>query len=92
MKRIRVSVRVQGRVQGVGFRYFTHITARALQLTGWVRNLPGGDVEVVAEGPRQEVEQLLAALREGPAGSRVEQVSVEQQPCREEFVSFEVRF
>jgi acylphosphatase len=79
-------------VQGVGFRYFTRLTARALQLTGWVRNLPDGGVELVAEGPAAEVDQLLAALREGPAGSRVERLETERQVYRGEFKGFEVRF
>lgn len=51
-----------GRVQGVGFRYSTEKLAARFKVTGYVRNLPGGDVELVAEGDEQEVESFLAAV------------------------------
>ncbi|OPZ11026.1 MAG: Acylphosphatase [candidate division BRC1 bacterium ADurb.BinA364] len=62
---------VEGRVQGVGFRYFAENQALALGLSGWVRNLRDGSVETEAEGPREALEQYLAALRRGPAFARV---------------------
>jgi acylphosphatase len=69
---------VRGRVQGVNFRDYVLTHARFLGLTGYVRNLPDGrSVEVVAEGPRPELEQLLDHLREGPRMSRVDAVDVE---------------
>jgi acylphosphatase len=92
MERIRVAVRVSGMVQGVGFRYFTQSTARNLDLTGWVKNLPDGTVAAVFEGPRTDVETAVEALRQGPAGSRVEQLEVDRQVYRGEFEGFEVRF
>jgi acylphosphatase len=92
MERIRVAVRVSGMVQGVGFRYFTRRTARNLDLTGWVKNLPDGTVAAVFEGPRTDVETAVEALRQGPAGSRVEQLEVDRQVYRGEFEGFEVRF
>jgi acylphosphatase len=79
-------------VQGVGFRYFTRRTAQALDLAGWVKNLPDGTVEAVIEGPRTDVETALAELRQGPAGSRVDRVQVERQDYRGEFEGFGVRF
>jgi acylphosphatase len=64
---------VRGRVQGVGFRDFVWRRARFLGLTGYVRNLPDGhSLEVVAEGQREALEQLLEFLREGPRGARVD--------------------
>lgn len=66
--------RVEGRVQGVGFRYWTRGQARALGLRGWVRNLPDGAVEVVAAGPSVAVTSLEALLRQGPSAARVEAV------------------
>lgn len=69
---------VRGRVQGVGFRDFVETRARLLRLAGYVRN--GDDrrsVEVVAEGPMKALEQMLAHLREGPRGARVDAVEVE---------------
>ncbi len=69
-----VQVRISGRVQGVGFRAWTERRARELGISGWVRNLPGGDVEAVFRGPAAEVEAMLAACREGPRPAVVERV------------------
>lgn len=68
---------VSGRVQGVGFRYFTLDIARREGLTGLVRNLPDGRVEVVAEGERDTLARLESALWRGPSHARVEDVDVE---------------
>jgi acylphosphatase len=68
------SARVEGRVQGVGFRYSCIREGRRLGLTGWVKNTPEGDVEVWAEGPAGKLETLLQWLRRGPPGARVEAV------------------
>lgn len=62
----RVHVFVSGRVQGVGFRFFTETAARNLGLTGWVRNLSDGRVEAVIEGPSDKVAALLDQMRKGP--------------------------
>jgi acylphosphatase len=67
----RLTARVQGRVQGVGFRAFVVARGRALGLSGTVRNLPDGAVWVEAEGPRPILERLLAEIRQGPPASRV---------------------
>lgn len=69
---------VRGRVQGVNFRQFVCTRARFLGARGYVRNLPDGrSVEVVAEGPRPDLEQLLDYLKEGPRMARVDQVDVQ---------------
>jgi acylphosphatase len=68
---MRAGWRVSGRVQGVGFRWWTARQARALGLAGSVRNLPDGSVEVFAAGPTQAVRRLEERLREGPAGASV---------------------
>jgi len=65
---------IQGRVQGVGFRWFVHREASDLELHGWVRNTEDGDVEVVASGPVDDLAELRASLRKGPRGSRVDRV------------------
>ncbi len=65
---------VHGRVQGVGFRWWTRARALELSLVGWARNLDDGRVEVVAEGPRGDCESLLTLLRGGAAPGRVELV------------------
>ena len=64
-------VAVRGRVQGVGFRWFVRERARALSLTGWVRNRADGSVEVFAIGDEGALEELQSLLRSGPPGARV---------------------
>jgi acylphosphatase len=65
---------IQGRVQGVGFRWFVHREASELDLRGWVRNTEDGDVEVVASGTLEDLAELRTSLRKGPRGSRVDRV------------------
>jgi len=68
---------VRGRVQGVGYRDFVYMRARFLGLRGYVRNLPDmRSVEIIAEGERAALEQLLEHLREGPRGARVDGLDV----------------
>lgn len=67
----RIRVRVAGRVQGVGFRWFVREEARRLGLSGWVMNLPTGEVEVAAGGETTSVNRLRTALAVGPAGAAV---------------------
>ncbi len=69
---------VSGRVQGVGFRYFTEDQARREGLNGHVRNLPDGRVEIVAEGDHEAVERFERAIRRGPAGARVDRCEVSE--------------
>jgi acylphosphatase len=83
---------VRGRVQGVFFRHATMEEARSLGLTGWVRNLPSGEeVEIVAEGPRRNLQMLWAWAHTGPPGARVHDVTEEWSDHRGEFTSFRVR-
>jgi acylphosphatase len=63
---------IQGRVQGVGFRWFVHREASELNLRGWVRNTEEGEVEVVASGTVADLANLRASLRRGPRGARVD--------------------
>jgi acylphosphatase len=65
---------IQGRVQGVGFRWFVHREASELSLRGWVRNTEDGQVEVVASGAEDDLSELRSSLRRGPRGSRVDRV------------------
>jgi len=67
---------VKGRVQGVGFRFFVADEAQALGLGGWVRNLPGGEVEAKASGPEAVLRLFVDRLHEGPILSRVTGVDV----------------
>jgi acylphosphatase len=72
---VRVTAWVRGRVQGVGFRWWTRARALELGLTGWALNLEDGRVEVVAEGPRVGCEALVAALGAGGTPGRVDLVT-----------------
>ena len=83
---------VSGAVQGVGYRHFALSTALKLGISGWVRNLPDGSVQVVAEGPREALEVWLNDLRKGPYSGRVDDVRFSWFPSRGEFDRFEVRF
>ena len=77
----RIEAIVVGHVQGVGFRVFVARAARQAELTGWVRNTDGGALEVVAEGPSASIDDLLDALRVGPAGAAVRDVRVSRRPA-----------
>lgn len=87
----RLHATVEGRVQGVGFRYFTLEQANKLGVTGWVRNRWNGTVEVVAEGPRQDLERLLKSLRRGPRAYTASGVKFDWQAGTGEFARFRVR-
>jgi acylphosphatase len=82
---------VRGRVQGVNFRNFVYGRAMSLSLTGYVRNLPDmRSVEVVAEGQRERLELLLAQLRAGPRGARVDSVEVQWGKTSGQYSQFRV--
>jgi acylphosphatase len=81
---------VKGRVHGVGYRWSCRAQADALGVTGWVRNLPDGTVEVAMEGEDQAVEQLLAWCRRGPLPARVTEVEALPEPLQGD-ASFEIR-
>ncbi len=90
-QRTRLHAVIDGSVQGVGFRMFVLEHARALGLTGWVRNTYDGHVEVTAEGEPAGLERLLEKLRLGPRSAFVTEVEKEWLPATGEFTSFEVR-
>lgn len=74
---------VKGRVQGVGFRWFVHREAAALDLHGWVRNTEDGHVEVLAKGDADSLAELAEALRKGSRGSRVDAVIEHELDAKE---------
>lgn len=80
---------VSGRVQGVGFRYYTQEQARELGVTGWVRNLEDGRVEVWIEGDEARVAKMVAWLEHGPSHARVTNTVVHEREAREH-TTFEV--
>jgi len=83
---------VSGRVQMVMFRDFTQRKARGLGLAGWVRNLPDGTVEVVAQGEGEELDRFVAHLHEGPLLARVERVEAQRRAAGEKLDGFEIRY
>jgi acylphosphatase len=89
---VRLHAHIHGQVQGVSFRYYTIRQARVLGVTGWVRNRYDGSVEVVAEGERTPVSDLLDWLHRGPPSARVEKVEVSWEQSTGEFTRFEVCF
>lgn len=91
METVRISVRIEGRVQGVGFRWSTVEEARRLRLTGWVRNTLDGAVEAVAEGGRDAVDRFLSWCHDGPRMARVTRVRDHEETATGEFESFEIR-
>ncbi len=73
-------ITVKGRVQGVGYRYFTFQKAQSLGVKGWVRNLADGRVEIMVSGQEDVLEIFVEALKAGPAFARVDAVSVLEEP------------
>jgi len=89
----RIEAKVHGLVHGVSFRYFVMRHAAGLGLTGYVRNvLLDGTVEVVAEGDREKLEQLLRHLHQGPRMARVERVDATWSEFVGDYSGFDVRF
>jgi acylphosphatase len=90
MKRVRI--KVHGIVQGVFYRANTKDKARGLGLFGFVKNLPDGSVEVVAEGEGQALEDLISWCRMGPRGARVEKLDVSWEDPNGEFRGFSIAY
>ena len=88
---MRLHATVEGRVQGVGFRYFTQERAVFLGVTGWVRNRWDGTVELVAEGPRADLEILLKAVQRGPRVGTTRDVQVDWSEGTGDFNAFQIR-
>ena len=86
----RVHLIASGRVQGVGFRYYTYDEAIRIGVVGFVRNLRSGDVEVVAEGTRQQLADLIEAVRRGPSFARVVDLQENWEPARGNFHEFRI--
>ena len=86
---LRAHIHFCGTVQGVGFRYTTLSFAKALSLTGWVKNLSDGSVQAVVEGPREKIEELLSRLKE-QFGGYIRDQHIEWVEPRGEFDKFSV--
>lgn len=86
----RIGAIVRGRVQGVGFRFFTRSLASHFALSGWVRNLPDGNVEVEVQGDEGNIAGFVEKLQKGPALSHVKDVNVCEIEVNEAEKEFEI--
>ena len=87
---LTVNMKITGKVQGVGFRFFVQQQAQELGINGWVRNISNGDVEALAQGEKADLEQFIAKVKEGPSFSRVEDVSLNWVKEAEQYFGFEI--
>jgi acylphosphatase len=90
MKRERVTNLYSGRVQGVGFRYAVRSLTAGYEVTGFVRNLPDGRVELVAESAKEELDAFLQAVRESEVGRFIRQEQTVWSEAKNEFRGFEI--
>lgn len=90
MEKVRIHAFVSGLVQGVNFRFYTKMLADRLGLKGWVKNLPDGRVEVLAEGSENEINELIKFLKKGPRGARVLNIEIEKEEYKGEFKYFDI--
>jgi acylphosphatase len=88
---VRAHVRLRGRVQGVGFRYWAAHEARRHHVSGWVRNLDSGGVEAVFQGARAAVEEMVRWCNDGPPGAYVRDFNAAWDEPLEPLSSFEIR-
>ncbi len=82
---------MSGNVQGVGYRYFIHRLANEFGLKGYAKNLFNGDVEIVAEGRKKFLEELINKAKEGPSHSQVEKIKAEWLDFQNKYSKFETK-
>ena len=85
-----VKMKITGKVQGVGFRYFVLRQAQKLSIKGWVSNNSNGNVEALAQGEKEGLDHFIAKVKQGPTFSRVEDVSLNWVNEAEQYFSFEI--
>lgn len=88
----RAHILISGIVQGVAFRYYAQHRAQDLNLRGWVRNCWDGKVEILVEGEKEKIEELVKWCHQGPPLAVVEEVTVEWQEYKGEYEKFNIRF
>ena len=89
----QVKIRVCGRVQGVGFRFFTYQEATKLGLVGYVKNLDNGDVEIVAQGDNISINKLLQWVEQGgPASARITAINVTELIPEKQLNAFNIKY
>jgi len=88
----RAEIKVLGSVQGVSFRYYTVEQAKKLGLLGFVRNEPGGSVQIIAEGEEENLKELVSWCYDGVKWAKVDEVKVKWAKVLGEFKEFDIRF
>ena len=88
----RAHIIVSGMVQGVGYRFFVTKIARRMELTGWVKNLPSGEVEIEVEGPKGLVETLITELKTGNSWAMVRNVEIAWEKYQGKYTGFDIAF
>ncbi|MGM9935126.1 acylphosphatase [uncultured Clostridium sp.] len=89
---IRYSILVDGRVQGVGFRFFTELTAANLKLTGWCKNLYDGKVQIEVQGPKEALNKFVSSLKKGNNFSRVDEMVIDEIPVVQNEKKYSVKY
>ncbi len=87
---ITYEITIKGVVQGVGFRYFALRNASKLSITGYVKNMPNGDVFIIAEGPIENMDDFVKLMRIGPAMAEVNDMSIHECQAMQ-FTSFQIK-
>ena len=88
----RVRVHYSGMVQGVGFRLTVQRLAASLAIDGFVKNLPDGRVEVVAEGTDEKLERFTAGIKDGVLSRYIKDIAIDREEATGEFFDFDIRF
>ena len=92
MQKARLHLNFSGAVQGVGFRFTVRKIANRYEVTGFVKNLPNGDVEVVTEGDREVVESFISAIYSSSLSGYIRNVKKESSPATGEYSGFNIKF
>ncbi len=88
----RYHLYVEGIVQGVGFRWYARRIGNYVGVSGWVKNLPDGRVEIIVEGEEVKIERFLKELKEGYLGENIRNIEKFEEEYKGEFKSFEIKF
>ena len=86
--KVRIHICISGKVQNVFYRDFVKRHAIALNVTGWVKNLPDGKVEIIAEGEKEKVKQMVDWVKQGPPAAQVSNIDIERKEYKGEFKEF----
>ena len=89
---IRYSILVDGKVQGVGFRFFTQLTAVNLKLTGWCMNLHDGKVQIEIQGSEDTLCKFISSLKKGNNFSRVDEIFINKIPVIENEKKYSIKY